>query len=265
LVSEEEGTWGRFPCQLALPELQPVVRPLDEEYQAEVNRFLSVQDGEISVDPSEASQVVLDDMIAQTLLMQGAVESGFLLSAEDLDLRLENLIQNIGGEEKFDEWLQNNNYSLDSFRSSLERSIMAAWMRDQILSDVPTSVPHVNIRQIFFLDRDQANQVLEELQSGRDFATTAAEIDPLSRGELGWVPRNFLPHKQIEEAAFTLQPGEFSQVIETSVGYHIIQVVAVDDERRLSPAAGLIWQEHALRDWISLQRELSNIQIFTLE
>ena len=138
-------------------------------------------------------------------------------------------------------------------------------MRDLILSAVPEFVPHVNVQQIFFLNSEQANQVLRELESGRDFATLAAEIDPLTRGEIGWVPRNFLPHKEIEEVAFSMQPGEISQVIETLVGYHIIQVVAVEDERRLSPAARLIWQELALREWMDLRREVSNIEIFALE
>ena len=142
---------------------------------------------------------------------------------------------------------------------------MAAWMRDQILAGVQKNSPHVNLRQIFFLDGGQADQVLRELESGRDFATTAAEIDPLTGGELGWVPRNFLLHKEIEEAAFALLPGEISQVIETSVGYHIIQVVAIEDERRLSPAARLIWQELALRDWVDLRREASNIEMINVE
>ena len=236
-----------------------------EEFEAEINRFLSIQESGSLPDPSEAEELVLDDMIAQTLLKQGADENGFELTQDDLDVRLDNLILKAGGEADFSQWLQANGYNLEGIKVSLEKSIKAAWMRDQILSAVPEFVPHVNVRQIFFLNSDQANQVLRELESGRDFATTAAEIDPLTRGELGWVPRNFLPHEEIEEAAFALQPGEFSQVIETSVGYHIIQVVAVEDERRLSPAARLIWQELALREWVNLRREVSNIEIFALE
>ncbi len=235
------------------------------EYEAELIRYQSAQGGDNNFDPSSVGTVVLEDLISQTLLMQGADESGFELSQDDLDARLEKLILDAGGQAEFNQWLQANGYDLDSLEVSLMRSIKAAWMRDQILSEVPEAVLHVNLRQMFFLDGDQANQVLRELESGRDFATTAAEIDPLTRGELGWVPRNYLPHKEIEEVAFTLQPGEYSQVIESAVGYHIIQVVAVEDEHRLSPDARLIWQELALRDWVSLRREVSNIEIIALE
>ena len=236
-----------------------------EEYEAELNRYLTALESDTLVDPFDAETIVLEDLISQTLLMQGADENGFDLSDDDLETRLEELILEAGGEAEFNQWLELSGYDLESLKLSLARSIKAAWMRDQILAGVPRISPHVNLRQIFFLDSGQADQVLRELESGRDFATTAAEIDPLTGGELGWVPRNFLLHKEIEEAAFALLPGEISQVIETSVGYHIIQVVAIEDERRLSPAARLIWQELALRDWVDLRREASNIEIINVE
>jgi len=236
-----------------------------EEYEAELNRYLTAQGSSTDEVVLDAETIILEDLISQTLLMQGADENGFDLSKDDLETRFEDLILEAGGEAEFNQWLEISGYDQESLKLSLERSIKAAWMRDQILAGVQKNSPHVNLRQIFFLDGGQADQVLRELESGRDFATTAAEIDPLTGGELGWVPRNFLLHKEIEEAAFALLPGEISQVIETSVGYHIIQVVAIEDERRFSPAARLIWQELALRDWVDLRREASNIEMINVE
>lgn len=238
---------------------------LQEEFDAEVSRFISAQDEDAAADQAEAQRIVLEDIISQILLAQGADESGFVISEQELETRLAGLIDRAGGQETFDQWLQANNYTRDSLRKALERSIKAAWMRDQILDEVPESTQQVHIRQIFLLNSDQANQVLAELDSGRDFATVAAEIDPQTRGDLGWIPRHYLPHEAIEEAAFELQPGEYSQVIETSVGYHIIQVVEIDEDRRLAPDARLIWQELALYDWVDLRRESSNIEVLTLE
>ena len=144
---------------------------------------------------------------------------------------------------------------------ALERSIKSAWMRDQILAAVPRTAEQVHIRQILLYNSDQASEALAEIESGRDFATVAASYDPITLGDLGWFPRKFLPHPAIEEAAFNLQPGDHSQVIETSVGFHIIQVVEKDLDHRLSPEAYLIWQEIALRDWVAMQREQSDIII----
>jgi peptidyl-prolyl cis-trans isomerase C len=235
------------------------------DFESELNRFLTAQVNEAIVDRQAAETIVLNDIISRTLLVQGANEYEFEISEELINSRVDDLIIESGGEAAFNQWLAANGYSLDTFLVELERSIMVAWMRDQILEEVPWSARQVYLRQIFMLNGEQANMVYGELESGRDFATLADEYDPVTGGELGWVPRNFLPHKEIEEVAFNLQPGEYSQVIETSVGYHIIQVVAIEDERRLSPDARLIWQELALRDWVSLRREVSNIEILALE
>ena len=236
-----------------------------EEFEAELNRYISAQGSGTSIDRQTAQTIVLEDMISQTLLIQGAVENGYEISEDLVEARLDDLINEAGGEAVFNEWLGANGYNQDTFGNVLEKSIKVAWMRDQILAQVPHTAKHMFLRQIFFLNADKANQVYGELESGRDFATVADEYDPVTGGELGWVPRNYLPHKEIEEAVFLLAPGEYSQVIETSVGYHIVQVLEIEDERSLRPDARLIWQELALRDWVNLRREVSNIEILALE
>ena len=79
--------------------------------------------------------------------------------------------------------------------------------------------------------RGRAEEVLQRLSAGADFSEVAAQSsdDPTaeSGGDLGWVTRG----RQVEgfdEAAFNLQPGETSEVVETAFGFHIIRV----DERR---------------------------------
>jgi parvulin-like peptidyl-prolyl isomerase len=236
-----------------------------EEFDVELDRYLSATGSGDRIDSTSPENQVLENFISQTLLKQGAEKNGFEISGDQIDSRIQELVSEAGGEEDFNRWLTDNGYNLDSFKIALAKSILAAWIRDQILQDVPQSAEQVNIQQLFFLSGDQANQVFQELESGRDFATIAAELDPFARGELGWVPRNYLPHQEIEEVAFNLQPGEYSQVIETSVGYHVIRVLEFDQNRRLNPDARLVWQELALKDWINQQREASNIEVFALE
>jgi peptidyl-prolyl cis-trans isomerase C len=230
-----------------------------DEYEDELQRYLSVRETATSGNQEDAEKVVLEDLIAQLLLAQGAEQNGFKLSETEFQSRLNDLISGAGGEQSFDLWLQNQNYSQESFRKALERSIKGTWMRDQILAGVPLSAEQVHVQQILLYNSDQASEALADIESGRDFATVAAEYDPITLGDLGWFPKNFLPHPEIEEAAFNLEPGEHSQVIETSVGYHIIMVVEKEMDRRLSPEARLVWQEKALRDWVAMQREQSNI------
>jgi peptidyl-prolyl cis-trans isomerase C len=232
-----------------------------QEFEAELSRYLSAQGEDNNLEEAEMVEIVLDDMVNQILLAQGAENLGFELEPEVLNVRRDVLVETLGGEMEFENWLLENGYTQQSFDKVLVSAIKGAWMRDRILEDVPISAEQVHARQILLYNSDQADQVLSELNSGREFATLLAAYEPVTQGELGWFPKGYLPHPAIEEAAFDLQPGEFSQVIETSVGFHIIQVMERESERPLSPEARLVWQERALKDWVAMQREESNVVI----
>ncbi len=51
-------------------------------------------------------------------------------------------------------------------------------------------------------------------------------------GSLGWFGRGMMV-KEFEDAAFSMKPGDLSDVIETQFGYHIISVNDREDARQL--------------------------------
>lgn len=76
--------------------------------------------------------------------------------------------------------------------------------------------------------KEKATNILEWLRKGEKFETLAARYseDPNSKdngGELGYFPRGKMP-KAFDSAAFSLKPGEISDIVETDHGYHIINV-----------------------------------------
>lgn len=80
-----------------------------------------------------------------------------------------------------------------------------------------------------------AEDVLARVRAGEDFAALATQYsdDPGSKekgGDLDFSPR-FRFVTEFEDAAWKLQPGEVSGLVETDYGYHIIKVV----ERRPGP------------------------------
>ena len=74
----------------------------------------------------------------------------------------------------------------------------------------------------------EAREVLDQLAAGGDFSLLARRHsdDPATRergGELGWFRRGrFVP--EFEAVAFALRPGDISQIVETTFGFHIIKV-----------------------------------------
>ncbi len=76
--------------------------------------------------------------------------------------------------------------------------------------------------------RKKAEDLLARVKKGEDFAAlaTANSDDPgsaRSGGDLGLFPRGRMA-PTFEDAAFALQPGAMSDVVETSFGFHVIKV-----------------------------------------
>ena len=229
------------------------------EFQAELNRYKSAQTAlGITITDQEANKVVLEDMIAQVLLAQAAREANFNLTESDLQSRVDALAADIGGTEALSTWQSAHGYDDASFRIALKRAAEAAWMRDKIIADVPTSMEQIHLRQILTYNEAEARNVLEQLNNGADFNELAALYDSITLGELGWVPRGYLLDAKAEEAVFALQTGLYSDVIATDAGFHIFK--ALDRaEHVLTPDALLIVQEIAVKNWLVDKRLQSDI------
>lgn len=113
--------------------------------------------------------------------------------------------------------------------------------------DVLTSVTEIRARHLVIrapagssttetaAARSRVEQILEKVRQGMDFGQAVRRYsqDRTTRdldGDLGY----FLPgrmYRAFDKAVFHLQPGQVSEVIETPVGFHLVQVT---DRRRSS-------------------------------
>jgi peptidyl-prolyl cis-trans isomerase C len=229
-----------------------------QDYQAELARYQASTGTQLA---TEDKQRVLNDLIDQTLLAQGAAEKGFTVETSLLDQRIADLTQRLGGKEALSTWMAGNGYLTDTFRADLARSIAAAWMRDQISASVPQAAEQVHARQILVFDPDQAQKVVDQLNGGANFDQLAAQYDPVKEGDLGWFPRGYLPDAGLDQAVFSLQPNQHSQVIQTPAGYCILEVIERQSNRPLDPDARLALQSQAVQKWLQDRRAKSQIQV----
>lgn len=234
----------------------------EAEFQAEVERYRAARQslGE-EVPADEAAVVVLDELVAQVLLAQAARAEGFEITEADLASRLEALASQAGGAGALSNWQSAHGYTDESFRSALKRAAEAAWMRDKIIAAVPPTAEQVHARQILLYNDGTAREVAGQLAAGADFTELATLYDPITRGELGWFPRGYLLEPKLEEAAFALQAGQYSEVIASEVGFHILFVVERDSQHPLSPDAYLMMQEKALQTWLEQERAQASITL----
>jgi parvulin-like peptidyl-prolyl isomerase len=114
------------------------------------------------------------------------------------------------------------------------------------------------VRQILAYSEANILTAYEQLKAGADFDQLAALYDPVTKGELGWIPRGYLLDPKADEAVFALQAGAYSAVIHTEAGFHIFKVLE-RGEHPLSPDALLVVQELAVKKWLDEKRAASKV------
>ncbi len=227
------------------------------EFQASLAQ---IQQAQPDLPAEEQRRLVIDQLVEETLLALAARQGGFQVDEAALLAREGELAAQAGGEAALADWQTRNGYTPESFRSALRRGMESAWQRDQILAAVPETAEQVHARQILVLTEDAADLVKRQLsQAGANFATLAFGYDLSTGGDLGWFPRGYLIQPAVEEAAFALQPGEVSEIIQSDYGYHIIQVIA-REERALTQDARQALQRKALDSWLEQNRAQSQVE-----
>ena len=132
-------------------------------------------------------------------------------------------------------------------------------MRDKIMSSVPSTTEQVHVRQILLYNEDVAQSYYAQLTTGADFNQLAAQVDPVTQGDIGWFPRGYLAEKSVEDTAFSLEVGAYSPVVPGEVGFHIIKLLERQTDRTISPDALVTLQTRALNDWLTARRQQSKI------
>ena len=114
--------------------------------------------------------------------------------------------------------------------------------RDQYGPQPEVHARHILIRTDPAMDdmakataRQKITDALARIKGGEDFAAVASEVseDPTTSstgGDLQWFGRGQMV-ASFDQAAFSLDPGQVSEVIETQYGYHVLKV----DERLTMP------------------------------
>jgi peptidyl-prolyl cis-trans isomerase SurA len=121
-----------------------------------------------------------------------------------------------------------------------------------ILLRAPESASPEQIQKL----RAKADQVLEQLRKGADFAQLAAAYsdapDGMKGGNLGWRPLDRLP-PMFAETASKLTVGEVSPVLRSANGFHLIKLIA----KRGGGAAQTVEQTHARHILIKVNEIMS--------
>jgi peptidyl-prolyl cis-trans isomerase SurA len=217
------------------------------------------------VDPSTPGLrgQVLDVMINEKLILSKALEDTNIVVTEDevnneLDAQIAQRVQQLGSEKKLEEVFGMSIPRLKrEYRDGMKKQMLAAklWETknmlisssrrevEQFFEQYKDSLPPVpeelELYHIFREPkvstsvkdniRSAAKRILDSIQSGGDFADFAKRYseDAATKvygGDLGFVRRGEF-FAEFEEAVFALKDSAISDVVETPIGFHIVQLL----------------------------------------
>jgi peptidyl-prolyl cis-trans isomerase C len=205
----------------------------------------------------EARKMVLENLIDRELLYQQSRKKGIVINDAQVNEQLDGLKKQYPSEQAFKDSMAEDHLSEDTVKSRIKMNLaVQKFVEKEFGGKVDVSEGEAkafydenpeyftqpeSIRASGILikvdpkfepaKKEEARKKLEDIQKrvqkGEDFAILAKDFSQdasaAQGGDLGIIPRGRMP-KALDDAAFSLKPGEVSGVVETEMGFHLIKV-----------------------------------------
>lgn len=242
-------------------------------YQLQYDQFKSalIQQGLNATSPdgqaqlAQLGQLILDNLIDDALIAQEAAKQGVSVSEADLAAAMQQLIDAAGDQAAFDQTLAASGQTLAEARTLQRTQMLNNLMRDRVLATLGVQSDQVHARHILVDSAATAEALLAQIKAGADFGQIAQQssqdsLTKASGGDLGWFPRGVLISKEVEDAAFALQPGQISPVVQSAFGFHLVQVLERDANHQPDAEQQLKLQQQAVEQWLSGLRSAAKVE-----
>jgi foldase protein PrsA len=213
----------------------------------------------------------LDDMINRKLIFSESERLGLTISEEEIEREINHLRKDYSTEEEFYRALRDQiGISPKDLREEIRYYLLTEEMatKDIVITeeqmrtyyqeniDIFFQPTRFHLHQILVQTKEEALQVIKEIEQGSSFEAVAAErsIDMITSpdgGDMGMVSSNdfFLPYS-IVEVAEEITLNQISSPIETEDGYSVIKVSEriMGGQKSFEEVKGKIRREMALQE-----------------
>jgi peptidyl-prolyl cis-trans isomerase C len=210
----------------------------------------------------EIYRAVLDQLVTYTALVQETRARGVKVSDEEAkqvsDAKLAELRKQMPDDAAFKKALAERNMTVDRLRADIRKDLAINKMMEAELASAP-AVTDADVKDFYDKNPDEftgvrashilikpdgfdetskkkartaIDDVLKQAKAGTDFGELAkkhsSDGSAQQGGDLGFFTKGRMV-PEFSNAAFKLQPGQISDVVETQFGYHIIKVTERKD------------------------------------
>jgi foldase protein PrsA len=213
-----------------------------EESIAKVNGISIAKEQLYDAVLASGGKETLQYLIEQELIQQEAQKAGIQVQQGEIDSELESTQKQFASEAEFNQALNNYGMTLDHLKQNIQTQLMLEKLlepqttvtEDEINKYYEDNLgtlitpEQVKASHILVATKEEAEAILQDLKNGDDFSTIAQEksLDTASKsqgGDLDYFAKGEM-EEPFESAAFKLETGAISDVVQTTNGYHIIKV-----------------------------------------
>lgn len=186
---------------------------------------------------------VLEKLITEELITQEAKKMGLKIDNEQIDEMYKGFSEQLEKDEELKKFYEEKNIDEEFVKKQMRMELYVNEFRNRVfveaglddeekLNELVKNYPtEVKVRHILVKDEKLANELLERIKAGEDFAELAKQYseDPGSKengGDLGYFSKGVMV-PEFEDAAFSLKVGEVSEPVKTKFGYHIIKTEGI--------------------------------------
>lgn len=243
------------------------------DYQADVAQYTEAAAALGESLPENYQRLRLMALVEQTIIRQAAAEWEIAISDEALTSALDDVMRRAEENGGYEAWLRANQYDAAEFPAILEQQLLTSAVIEQVVRSVPSAVEQVRARYIVVNDAALAQSILDQVRAGANFADLAVanSLDQATApdgGDLDFIMRGWLFQPEVENAIFTLEPGQTSDTIVVDYGngqisYYLVQVVEKDPSRPLTSSQRDVMTRKVIEEWLG--ERLASAEIIEFE
>ncbi|MGB6895293.1 MAG: peptidylprolyl isomerase, partial [Dehalococcoidia bacterium] len=208
---------------------------------------------------SDLPDFVLSQLENEGVLLEAAPRLGIEVTEDDIDAEIGRRTGvSPGGDERlfasaYRQDVRDSGLHADEYRRMLRADLLEQGVQAKFRDEAPAREPQARARLILVETEEQAQEVIQRLEAGEDFAALVQELslDPASKergGEVDWLVQGTML-AIIDDFLFSAEPGTLSGPLDVS-GLYVVLDLLEQEERDLSDTQKDSVANREYREWL---------------